>query len=133
MSKLFVAHQRVYNVSEMLKQHHLLFVIILLVNSIKQTTCIKQACHHFPQKGKCTVIYLHYTSTCLQQANFSYKQLKACLLHVGLFALLSSFMMFVICDVSCFPSSGCRGCWWPARLRYRLVKFFMFLKWNKKI
>ena len=36
------------------------------------------------------------------------------------------------CYVSCFPFLGCRGCWGLARLRYRLVKFLMFLEWNKK-
>ena len=78
MAKLFVAHQRFYNVSETLNYVQIVcrtptflqrfwnvnatpfnIFIIVLVNSIKQTTCIKQACHHFPKKGKCTVIYLH--------------------------------------------------------------------------
>lgn len=40
--------------------------------------------------------------------------------------------MFMIYNVSYFPFSGCRGCWWLARLRYR-VKFLCSQNGIKKI
>ena len=50
---------------------------VLVATSIKQTTCIKQACICFPEKANTL------KSSCLQQAQFDYS-LGACLIQVGL-------------------------------------------------
>ena len=56
---------------------------VLVTTSIKQATCIKQACVQFPKQANTIEMYLYEASTCLKQADFDCP-FGACLIQVGL-------------------------------------------------
>ena len=62
---------------------------VLVATSIKQATCIKQACVQFPKQAntlKCT---------CIKQAYFDCP-LSACLIQVGLYWLIYDAFFFTV-------------------------------------